>query len=240
VKSINAITSNLSFIKFNKVIEKMSVKSIMFEIEGLIKNTVMSCASLYGFSVEEALAKIDSNGNLIKAVVDKEAKKAEKLRAKVQKEAEKEAEKIQKEAEKAEKLKQKIQKEAEKIQKEAEKIQKEAEKEEKLRAKEALEAERSSMKEEEILSKAAEKLALKQAKEAEKLRVKEAKKVKKVAVVVDEPCVKLSSKDDDNCFILFQNIPLMDEINSIRDVKKFKNYKKLSAGVKLARQIMDI
>jgi hypothetical protein len=114
---------------------------------------------------------------------------------------------------------------------------------EKLRLKEALEAERSSMKEEEVLSKAAEKLALKQAKEAEKALVKEkkpAKKVKKVAAIVDEPVVISPSKEDDDCFVLFQNIPLMNEINSIRDVKKFKNYKKLSAGVKLARQIMDI
>jgi len=67
----------------------MSVKSIMFEIDGLIKNTVASCASLYGFSVEEALAKIDANGCLIKTAVDKErlanqkaAEKAEKLSAK--------------------------------------------------------------------------------------------------------------------------------------------------------------
>ena len=37
----------------------MSVKTIMFEIEGLIKNAVMSCAAMYGFSAEEALAKIE-------------------------------------------------------------------------------------------------------------------------------------------------------------------------------------
>jgi hypothetical protein len=118
---------------------------------------------------------------------------------------------------------------------------------EKLRLKEALEAERSSMKEEEVLSKAAEKQALKaslkQQKEAEKALVKEkkpAKKVKKVAAIIDEPVVISPSKEDEDCFVLFQNIPLMNEINSIRDVKKFKNYKKLSAGVKLARQIMDI
>ena len=201
----------------------MSVKNIMIEIEGLIKNTVISCASLYGFSVLEALAKIDSNGNLVKAVVDKELKAAEKLRAKEalvkQKEAEKEAEKQQKEA------------------------LVEQKKAEKLRLKESLEAERSSMKEEELLSKAAEKQALKEQKkalkEAEKALVKQQKKEKKV-VVIDEPCVESPSKEDDDCFVRFQNIPLMNEINSIRDVKKFKNYKKLSAGVKLARQMMDI
>jgi sRNA-binding protein len=121
----------------------MSVKNIMFEIEGLIKNTVVSCASLYGFSVEEALAKIDSNGNLIRAVkatVDKEAlveqkkilaeekkraieaKKAEKLRIKAEKDSEKEtlakqkeAEKEQKKAEKAEKAEKLRLKEAENI-----------------------------------------------------------------------------------------------------------------------------
>ena len=255
MNSINTIIiSNLKFYK-SKSIEKMSVKNIMLEIEGLIKNTVMSCASLYGFSAEEALAKIDANGNLIKAVVDKAAEKAEKQRLKEAEKAEKQRLKVQKEAEKQEKeALAKQQKEAEKIQKEAEKQEKEAEKlrlkealvVEKLRLKEALEAERSSMKEEEVLSKAAEKQALKaslkQQKEAEKALVKEkkpAKKVKKVAVI-DEPVVISPSKEDDDCFILFQNIPLMNEINSIRDVKKFKNYKKLSAGVKLARQIMDI
>ena len=233
----------------------MSVKSIMLEIEGLIKNTVMSCASLYGFSVEEALAKIDSNGNLIKAVVDKAAEKAEKLRLKeaekIQKEAEKALVKQEKEAEKlrlkeakealeAENLRLKESEQAEKLRlKESLVKQKQAEKLRLKEAKEALEAEKLRLKEEEILSKAAEKLALKQAKEAEKLRVKEAKKVKKVAVV-DEPCVESPLKEDNDCFIRFQNIPLMKEINSIRDVKKFKNHKKLSAGVKLARQIMDI
>ena len=168
----------------------MSVKTIMFEIEGLIKNTVMSCAAMYGFSVEEALAKIDSNGNLIRAVVDKELKKEEKQRAK----------------------------NAEKVKKEAEKQQK---------------AELASMKEADVLSKAAEKLALKQQK------VKKVKNVKKVAVIEATPVIKSASEDEEP-FIRFKNVPLMNEINSIRDVKKFKNYKKLSAGVKLARQLMDI
>ena len=169
----------------------MSVKNIMIEIEGLIKNTVISCASLYGFSVLEALAKIDSNGNLVKAVVDKELKAAEKLRAKEalvkQKEAEKVLKEAEKEAEKAEKLRLK---ESEKA---LVKQQKEAEKAEKLRLDETLKA---------------EKLALKQAKEAEKLKAKEAKKVKKVAVV-DEPWVARLSKEDDDCFVRFQNVPLI-------------------------------
>jgi flagellar biosynthesis GTPase FlhF len=124
----------------------MSVKNIMSQLEELIKNTVTSCASLYGFSVEEALAKIDSNGNLIRAVKDKAQKaeeKAEKQRAlKEQKEAkevekalikeQKEALKEQKEALKEQNALIKAEKEALKEQKEAEKIQKEALKEHKL------------------------------------------------------------------------------------------------------------
>jgi hypothetical protein len=40
--------------------------------------------------------------------------------------------------------------------------------------------------------------------------------------------------------VLFQNIPLINEINSIREIKKNNNWKKLSKGVILARQILDI
>ena len=214
----------------------MSVKNIMFEIEGLIKNTVMSCASLYGFSAEEALAKIDANGNLIKPVVDKKAEKQKKDAEKAEKQRAKEAEKVRKEAEKD-------QKDAEKAlikqQKEAEKDQKEAEKALIKQQKEAEKAELASMKEEEILSKAAEKLFLKQKKEGEKAAEKKTKKVKKIAVIEPTPLIKSASEDDEP-FIRFQNIPLMNEINSIREVKKFKNHKKLSAGVNLARQILDI
>jgi hypothetical protein len=102
------------------------------------------------------------------------------------------------------------------------------------------------MKEEEILSKAAEKLALKASlKEKKEGSVKQKKALKKV--VIDETCdivptvpQSKSKSEDDDCFILFQNVPLMNEINSILDVKKFKNYKKLSAGVRLARQLLDI
>lgn len=201
----------------------MSVKTIMFEIEGLIKNAVMSCASMYGFSAEEALAKIDSNGNLIKPVVDKEAEKAEKQRVK-------DAEKVEK---------QRV--------KDAEKQQKEAGKALIKQLKESLvkqqKAEIASMKEEDILSKAAEKLVLKQKKEGEKMKLKEpekkTKKIKKVAVIETSPVI-MSASEDEVPFIRFQNIPLMNEINSICDVKKFKNHKKLSVGVKLARQILDI
>ena len=237
----------------------MSVKNVMSEIEGLIKNAVMSCASMYGFSAEEALAKIDSNGNLIKAVVDKEQKKAEKQRLMEQKKAEKEQEKAekqrlveQKKAEMEQKKAEMEQKKAEKQKKEAletkkqQKEKKDALKETKKQEKEALKAEKealkeaekqqkaelASMKEEEILSKAAEKLALKQKKEAEKPRRGKCFGNIKISRII--------KSSEDEPFIRFQNIPLIDEINSIRDVKKFKNWKKLSAGVKLARQIMDI
>ena len=180
----------------------MSVKNIMSQLEELIKNTVTSCASLYGFSVEEALAKIDSNGNLIRAVKDKAQKAEEKAEKQRALKEQKEAKEVENALIKAEKEALKEQKEALKEQKEAEKIQKEA-------LKETLKAE------------------------------KESKKVKKV-VVTERQEVSLSKSEDDDCFILFQNVPLMNEINSILDVKKFKNYKKLSAGVRLARQLLDI
>jgi hypothetical protein len=182
---------------------------------------------------EEALAKIDANGNLIKPVVDKEAEKA---LVKQKKDAEKQ------------------QKDAEKQKKDAEKQQIVAEKALIKQQKEALvkqKAELASMKEEDILSKAAEKLVLKQQKKEEKEalvkqqkqkkeeKVEKPKKVKKIAIIEATPFIK-SVTEDEEPFIRFKNIPLLNEINSIRDVKKFKNHKKLSSGVKLARQIMDI
>ena len=118
-------------------------------------------------------------------------------------------------------------------QKEAEKLAKEALKEAEKLAKEAEKA---------------EKLRLKEAEKAEKLALKpkKTKKEKKTVVIELEDQESLAStvlmtdSEDEEIHILFQNIPLINEINSIRDVKKFKNGKKLSAGVKLARQILDI
>jgi hypothetical protein len=104
-----------------------------------------------------------------------------------------------------------VEKNALKLQKAAEKARKEAEKAEKLIEK-----------------------ARKEAAKAEKLAEKQAKKVEKPKEEIIVP------KYDDEPFVLFQNVALINEINSICDVKKFKNYKKLSAGVKLARQILDI
>ena len=92
------------------------------------------------------------------------------------------------------------------------------------------------MKEQDIASKAIEK--------AEKLIMKKKKPVTKK--VKDSDCESLAStvlmtdSEDEEIHILFQNLPLIEELNSIRNVTKFKNLKKLSAGVKLARQVLDI
>jgi len=220
-------------------------------LRSLVKVTVNSCATMYGFSAQEALKRLNSDGEIIQEEAPtkiskqqqkeaeklvKDLEKAEKLRLKEAEKLAKEAEKLEKDLEKAEKLKLK---EAEKLAKEAEKLAKEAEKVNES-------SERSSMKDEDIASKAAEKLALKESKKAEKLALKKTKKEKKPVVVQSDDeesiasTVIMSSSEDEEIHILFQNIPLINEINSIRDVKKFKNWKKLSAGVKLARQILDI
>jgi hypothetical protein len=282
MKSIISPKSNFKFYTSNLI--KMSIQRVYTEFEvlmnrmaethecahrniedtmrSLMRVTVNSCASMYGFSAEEALKRLNSDGEIIELPVvvpiqQKELEKAEKLRLK---EAEK-AEKLRlKEAEKAEKLRRK---EYEIFKKNQLKALEESEK-----ANES--SERYLMKDEDISSKASEKLALKEAeklaketekalKEAEKvekLRLKEAekalkksekpaKKVKKVKnIKVDDESdvstVIMTDSEDEEPHVLFQNISLINEINSIRDVKKFKNFKKLSAGVKLARQIMDI
>ena len=225
-------------------------ENIESDFRRLLRVTVNSCAAMYGFSAEEALKRLNSSGEIIEAPVvapiqQKESEKAEKLRLK---ELEK-AEKLRlKELEKAEKLRLK---EFEKTQKE---LVKEFEKTEALRRKEfekskknrlqALEkaektnesSERTLMKGEDASSKAIEK--------AEKLKLKKKKTVTKKVEASDceslASTVLMTDSEDEEPFVRFQNIPLITEINSIRDVKKFKNYKKLSAGVKLARQILDI
>ena len=241
-------------------------ENIESEFRRLVRVTVNSCATMYGFSAEEALKRLNSSGEIIElpVVAPIQQKEAEKLAKEAEKLA-KEAEKLRlKEAEKAEKAEKLRLKEAEKLAKEAEKALKEAEKAEKLRLKEAEKAlkeaektekanessENSAMKEQEVLSKAAEKLrvkeaekALKEAEKALKKSEKPAKKVKNIKVDDDDSDVStviMSASEDEEPHVLFQNIPLINEINSIRDVKKFKNFKKLSSGVKLARQILDI
>ena len=136
----------------------------------------------------------------------------------------KEAEKAKKEAEKALKKDKKEAEKAKKLRfKEAEKILDDADRDEKIRAKKTEKA-----------LKEAEKLALKEKKN------KKAKTVKKVEHDSDDSTVIMTDSENEDSCVLFQNIPLINEINSIRDVKKNKNWKKLSTGVKLARQILDI
>jgi len=215
-------------------------ENIETELRSLIKTTVNSCATMYGFSAKEALSKLDSNGNLLPQISKvpneekarlKELEKAEKAeKAKndaLLKEAQKAQKELVKEFEKTERIRRK---EFEKAQKNQVKELEKAEKVNEL-------FERNQMKEQDIASKAIEK--------AEKLALKKKKKTvtKKVK---DTDCESLAStvimtdSENEEIHILFQNLPLIDEINSIRNVKKFKNWKNLSAGVKLARQILDI
>jgi len=211
--------------------------NIESDFRRLLRVTVNSCATMYGFSAEEALKRLNSNGEIIEVPVipnqQKELEKAEKVRLKELEKAEKvrlkELEKTKKaqvqEFEKAEKLRRK---EFEKAKKTQLKDSEKAEKANEL-------SERNQMKEQDIASKAIKKV--------EKLKLKKDKTVTKN--VKDSDCESLAStvlmtdSEDEEPRVLFQNIPLINEINSIRDIKN-KNRKKLSSGVKLARQILDI
>jgi hypothetical protein len=191
----------------------------------------------------------------------KELEKSEKLRAKELENSEK-MEKLRiKELEKSEKMEKLRIKELEKSEKmeklrlkELEKLRvKELENSEILRLKvlEKFEkinesSERSSMKEEDTASKNAEKQFLKR-----QNKEKKAKKAKKLEKAKELECdssdcdssastVIMSDSEDDEPKVLFQNVKLIEEINSIRKVKSIKNLKKISKGVKLARQILDI
>jgi hypothetical protein len=227
--------------------QECAQENIESEFRRVIRATVNSCATMYGFSAEEALKRLNSSGEInevqVLPIQQKEAEKAEKLRLKEAEKAEKaeklrlkEAEKAFKEAEKAKKLKDKA----------FEKIEALRRKEYENAKKANESSERTLMKEEDISSKVAEKaekLRLKEAEKALKKTEKPSKKTKKIKEVVDDSdasTVIMSASEDEEPHVLFQNIPLINEINSIRDVKKFKNWKKLSAGVKLARQILDI
>ncbi len=189
-------------------VKECAHENIESELRRLIRTTVNSCATLYGFSANEALAKLDSNGNILPQITEipnqgaqkrsKEAEKAEKLRVKEFQKAQK-AE--IKEFEKTEAIRRKEFEKAKKTKlKEAEK----AEKANEL-------SERNKMKEQDIASKA--------------INQKEKKKT-------------LTKRErDEETYILFQKLPLIQELNSIRNIKV---QKKLSTGVKLARQILDI
>jgi len=207
-------------------------ENIETELRSLIRTTVNSCATMYGFSAEEALAKLDSNGNLLPQITKvpneekarvKEADKAEKARLKELEKAEKvrlkELEKAQKEFEKTEALRRKEFEKAQKVRvKEAGKTEKANEL-----------SERNQMKEQDIASKV---LNLKKKTVTKKVKDSDGDSLASTVIMTDS--------EDEEIHIRFQNLPLIDEINSIRNVKKFKNFKKLSAGVKLARQILDI
>jgi hypothetical protein len=203
--------------------------NIESEFRRLIRVTVSSCATMYGFSAEEALKRLNSNGEIIEtplkvSIREKELKKAEKAKNDAQlKESQKAHKELVKEFEKAEKIRRK---EFEKAKKNQLKESEKAEKANEL-------SERNQMKEQDIASKAIEK--------AEKLKLKKKKTVTKKVKVPD--CESLAStvimtdSEDEDIHILFQNIPLIEEVNSIRNIKI---QKKLSSGVKLARQILDI
>ena len=189
--------------------------NIQDELRRIIRTTVNSCASMYGFSAEEAFKRLNSDGEIIEIVISEKEKKLQV------KEAEK-AEKEEKRKAKAEEKRKKSEKQCARFWEKQQKI-------------------------EDILSKAAEKLRLKEvkklAKESKKLAKKTEKKQKANESNDEESIAStiiMTSSDDEEPYVLFQNIPLINEINSIRNVKKFKNWKKLSAGVKLARQLLDI
>ena len=208
-------------------------ENIETELRSLIRTTVNSCATMYGFSAKEALAKLDSNGNLLpqitkvpndqilKEAVKPRLKEAEKVEKNRLKELEKEKKTQLKEFEKTEKIRRK---EFEKTQKVRVKDSEKTDKANEL-------SERNQMKEQDIASKA---INLKKKKKTATKKVKDCDCESLASTVI------MTDSEDEEIHIRFQNLPLIDEINSIRNVKKFKNFKKLSAGVKLARQILDI
>jgi hypothetical protein len=199
-------------------------ENIETELRCLIEATVNSCATLYGFSAMEALAKIDSNGNLIpqiSKVPNQEEKKQSKEAEKAEKARMKEFQKAQKaEIKEFEKFEAVRRKEFEKAKKNKLKEAEKAEKANEL-------SERNKMKEQDIASKA----------------INQKKKQTVTKKVQDTDCESLAStvimtdSEDEETYILFQAVPLIEELNSIRNIKV---QKKLSAGVKLARQILDI
>jgi hypothetical protein len=206
--------------------QECAQENIESVLRRLIAVTVNSCATMYGFSAQEALKRLNTSGEIIEVLVvpisqQKELEKAEKLR---RKEFEKTKKAEVQAFEKTEKLRRFAFESAKKNK------LKELGKTEKVNEF----SERNQMKEQDIASKAIEKAA--------KLKLKKKKKTvtKKVK---DSDCESLAStvlmtdSEDEEPRVLFQNIPLIKELNSIRNTKV---QKKLSSGVKLARQILDI
>jgi len=225
---------NREFEVFMREMVKMqecAQENIESDFRRLLKVTVNSCATMYGFSAEEALKRLNSSGEIIEVPVvltsrQKELEKAEKVRVK-------ELEKVEK-AQNDARLK-----EAQKLQKAEIKAFEKAEKQRRFafeNAKKCLEkvekanerSERNQMKEQDIASKA---INLKKNKKTV------TKKVKIFDCESLESRVIMTDSVHEEIHVLFQNIPLIEELNSIRNIK---NQKKLSSGVKLARQILDI
>lgn len=216
-------------------------ENIESELRRLIRVTVNSCATMYGFSAKEALAKLDSNGNIlpqISEIPNEEENQIHTVFQKRLKELEK-TEKAQndarlKEAQKAQKAEIKAFEKTERLRRFAFESAKKCQLKALKKTEKSNEiSERNKMKEEDIASKAIEK--------AEKLNLKKNKTVTKK--VKNSDCESLAStvimtdSEDEEIHVLFQNLPLIEELNSIRNIKV---QKKLSAGVKLARQILDI
>jgi hypothetical protein len=227
---------NREFEVFMREMVKMqecAQENIESDFRRLLKVTVNSCATMYGFSAEEALKRLNSSGEIIEVPVvltsrQKELEKAEKVRVK-------ELEKVEK-AQNDARLK-----EAQKLQKVEIKAFEKAEKQRRFafeNAKKCLEkvekanerSERNQMKEQDIAL-ASKAINLKKNKKTVTKKVKIFDRESLASTVI------MTDSEDEEIHVLFQNIPLIEELNSIRNIK---NQKKLSSGVKLARQILDI
>ena len=210
--------------------QECAQENIESMLRRLIGVTVNSCATMYGFSAEEALKRLNSSGEIIEMPLkvsttqEKELEKAEKVKNDA----------LLKEAQKAHKAQVKAFEKAEKLRRFAFESAKKCQLKELKKTEKTNEiSERNQMTEQDIGSKAIEK--------AEKLKLKKKKTVAKK--VKNSDCESLAStvimtdSEDEDIHILFQNIPLIEELNSIRNIKI---QKKVSSGVKLARQILDI
>jgi hypothetical protein len=192
----------------------ITIESLMESMrEMIVKNAVEACAAMYGFSSVEALTRLDKSGNVV-VVKEVEEIKIQKKKVKVSKEAILEIKRDQ-ESKTAEK-----------------KAIKDAELEEKKELKESIQAEKKALKEVEL----AEKKALKEVIKAEK-NVKKAQKKQKKNVEESISSTVIMSSDEEEIVINLANVDLIKEIKKIRDIAY--PYR-LSNGVKLARQILDI
>jgi hypothetical protein len=191
----------------------ITVESLMESMrEMLVKNAVEACAAMYGFSSVEALTRLDKSGNVVVVKAIEEIN-IQKKKVKVSKEENEARTEIKRD------------KEAKKV---AEIAEKKALKEVELAEKKAL---KDTIQ--------AEKKALKDAIQAEKDAKKAPKKQKKQKKIVEESISStvIMSSDKEEIVINFANVDLINEIKKIRDIAY--PYR-LSNGVKLARQILDI